>query len=266
MTPLLAAATLGEALTMASRMYPGATTHFPGTAQALTCAELDAVSAAYAAGLRRQGVGRGDLVGLVQPAAPSFLTLLFGVLRSGAALFGVLRSGAAATVLPAAPRLGGSSQSIRRIGRIVESAGIRHLLIDPRYGDVAETLRSHDPPLTVLEPAMAGLSGRVRIDCSSIYDTDLPGPPFDAATLVGVIEAMPDLAPVLRKVAAHLKRSGRIYLSAACYRSEETFERYATRPASLRYFSTANAGWGYTTKFYGLVAMRSRLGQADLVE
>ncbi len=182
--------------------------------------------------------------------------------------------------------------------------------------------------------AAAGVSGRVQIDCSSIYDTDLSGQSFDAATLVGVIEAMPSLVPVLRKVAAHLKPSGRVYLSAACYRSGEMFGQYVTRPASrhvsedifgygvlrplsaliggfeearlsmvgcydltehyrrtidqwierivarraemdarypgqadefLRYFATSNAGWGYTTKFYGLVAMRSRLGHADMV-
>jgi len=76
--------------------------------------------------------------------------------RQASRLFGVLRSGAAASVLPVPLGLAAASDSIRRIGRIVESAGIRHLLIDPRYGDVGEALRSRDPRLTVLEPEMAG--------------------------------------------------------------------------------------------------------------
>lgn len=178
------------------------------------------------------------------------------------------------------------------------------------------------------------VDNRVTVDCSDFYETELTGSAFDAVTIVGVIEAMPDHVTVLRKIAQQLKPGGRVYLSASCFRNTAMYTEYADRPASrhvseeifgygvlrplsalvegfeqahlsiigcydltdhyrrtidawidrvdharatidgsrpgyadelIRYFRTANAGWGHTTRHYGLVGTRSRLGQAVVV-
>jgi long-chain acyl-CoA synthetase len=49
----------------------------------MTYAELDALSDRFAAGLRRDGVGRGDTVGLQLPNLPHFLIAYFGILKNG---------------------------------------------------------------------------------------------------------------------------------------------------------------------------------------
>ncbi|MET8828891.1 class I SAM-dependent methyltransferase [Streptomyces sp. NPDC004610] len=179
--------------------------------------------------------------------------------------------------------------------------------------------------------AREGVADRVTIAESSIYDADLGDARFDAVTVVGVAEALPDLDGVLRIIARRLRPGGRVYLSAACFRSREVFTEYTDRPASrhvaetifgwgilrplselvagceearlsvigchdltehyrrtidhwigrvaaardridalrpgysdelLRYLRTSNAGWGHTTRYYGLVAARSRDGLA----
>lgn len=179
--------------------------------------------------------------------------------------------------------------------------------------------------------ATEGVASRVTVEQSDFYDTGLTGVLFDAVTVVGVVEAMPDLTAALRKIARHLRPDGRVYLSATCWRSRTALAEYAERPASrhvtedifgfgvirplselaegfeearlsvigcydltsdyhrtietwidrvgrarpaierlrpgyadelIRCFRTANAGWGYTTRHYGLVGMRSRFGKA----
>jgi long-chain acyl-CoA synthetase len=49
----------------------------------MTYAELDALSDRFAAGLRRDGVGPGDRVGLQLPNLPHFLIAYFGILKNG---------------------------------------------------------------------------------------------------------------------------------------------------------------------------------------
>jgi cyclopropane-fatty-acyl-phospholipid synthase len=179
--------------------------------------------------------------------------------------------------------------------------------------------------------AAQGSGERVVVERSSFGDADLGRAVFDAVTIVGVIEAIPDLGVTMRKIAHHLRPGGRVYLSASCFRSSAAFAEYADRPASrhvsedifgwgilrplselvegfeearlsligcydltthykrtieqwidrvkvgsatierlrpgyadelTRYFETANAGWGHTTRHYGLVGMRSRQGIA----
>jgi long-chain acyl-CoA synthetase len=49
----------------------------------MTYAELDALSDRCAAGLRRDGIGRGDAVALQLPNLPQFLIAYFGILKNG---------------------------------------------------------------------------------------------------------------------------------------------------------------------------------------
>ncbi|MFI8880347.1 AMP-binding protein [Streptomyces sp. NPDC055243] len=55
-----------------------------GTDRALTCAELDELSARAAGGLLAHGVRPGDRVGLRLPYSATFAVLCFGALRTGA--------------------------------------------------------------------------------------------------------------------------------------------------------------------------------------
>jgi long-chain acyl-CoA synthetase len=50
---------------------------------ALTYAELDALSDRFAAGLRREGIGPTDAIGLQLPNLPQFLIAYFGILKAG---------------------------------------------------------------------------------------------------------------------------------------------------------------------------------------
>ncbi len=49
----------------------------------LTYAELDSLSDRFATGLRREGIGRSDTVGLQLPNLPHFLIAYFGILKAG---------------------------------------------------------------------------------------------------------------------------------------------------------------------------------------
>ncbi len=77
-----------------------------------------------------------------------------------------------------------------------------------------------------------GLDSLVSLMPVSVYDAHVPQRHYDAVTLVGVIEALPDLDAVLYKLARGLRPGGRLYLSAACYRSQSTRLEYAARPGS----------------------------------
>lgn len=107
--PLLDATTLDSALAIASRNHPQASVHYPATAEKLTCAELDRAATRCAHALRRHGVARGHLVGIIQGTDAGLLPRLFGVLRTGAA----------ASALPSPHGVGGTPSVVRRIGRIM---------------------------------------------------------------------------------------------------------------------------------------------------
>ncbi|MEV6949749.1 AMP-binding protein [Streptomyces sp. NPDC051172] len=82
---ILPGRTLSDALHLVAQAHPEAASFYPGTGEVLTAAELDALATGYAAHLRRNGVGPGDLVGLIHGTGPDFLACLFAVLRAGAA-------------------------------------------------------------------------------------------------------------------------------------------------------------------------------------
>jgi fatty-acyl-CoA synthase len=148
-SPLLTAASLGEALRAASRQHASAMAYYPGALvqeQACSCAGLEVTSARYAAALREHGVRPGDLVGLVHGTGPGLLACLFGVLRAGAAV----------SVLPVRADAAAMSADARRAGAIIESAGIRKLVVDPRYANAVAAARPRSRPLTLLAPWAEG--------------------------------------------------------------------------------------------------------------
>jgi cyclopropane-fatty-acyl-phospholipid synthase len=92
--------------------------------------------------------------------------------------------------------------------------------------------------------AAAGLDQRVRVLERSVYDLELSPASFDAVALVGVIEHMPDHRRVLAAAARLLRRGGRLYLSASCFRCQGAFDEYAVSPASRHVLETV---FGYGT-------------------
>jgi hypothetical protein len=95
-SPLLTAASLGEALRAASRQHASAMAYYPGAPvqeQACSCAGLEVTSARYATALREHGVRPGDLVGLVHGTGPGLLACLFGVSAATGALRALLPEG-----------------------------------------------------------------------------------------------------------------------------------------------------------------------------
>ena len=92
--------------------------------------------------------------------------------------------------------------------------------------------------------AAAGLDKRVQVIEQSVYDLELPAASFDAVALVGVIEHMPDHRRVLSTAAKLLRRHGRLYLSASCFRCQAAFDEYAASPGSRHVLETI---FGYGT-------------------
>jgi cyclopropane-fatty-acyl-phospholipid synthase len=92
--------------------------------------------------------------------------------------------------------------------------------------------------------AAAGADKRIRVVERSVYDLELPAASFDAVALVGVIEHMPDHHRVLSTAATLLRRGGRLYLSASCFRCRAAFDEYAASPGSRHVLETI---FGYGT-------------------
>jgi cyclopropane-fatty-acyl-phospholipid synthase len=105
----------------------------------------------------------------------------------------------------------------------------------------------------VREQAQAtGLDALVRVIQRSVYDLDLPPTSFDAAALVGVIEHLPDHRRALGIAARLVRRHSPVYVSASCYRSQDTLNRYAARPASQHVTATV-FGYGVMRPLSALV-------------
>lgn len=107
--------------------------------------------------------------------------------------------------------------------------------------------------------AAAGLGKRVQVIEQSIYDLELPAASFDAVALVGVIEHMPDHRRVLSTAAELLRRHGRLYLSASCFRCQAAFGEYAASPGSRHVLETI-FGYGTLRPLSALVAAAEDAG------
>lgn len=139
--------TLTDCFAAYVRSSPTATVTFPGTDERMTARELDEASLHSALGLMAHGVGPGSVVALLMPAHATFLSVFFGVQRAGAAC----------SILPVSAGFGDEAGMTRRLARIIATAGIRHLVLDPGYGNVGKLLREQLPGLTVIDPHVTGL-------------------------------------------------------------------------------------------------------------
>jgi cyclopropane-fatty-acyl-phospholipid synthase len=78
----------------------------------------------------------------------------------------------------------------------------------------------------------SGYDKQVEVREISVYDMEAVTTAFDAVAMVGVIEHMPDHNKALDVAARALRRDGRLYVSASCYRSRTQQMEYAGRASS----------------------------------
>jgi acyl-CoA synthetase (AMP-forming)/AMP-acid ligase II len=124
---------------------------FPTARDRITAGDLDGASVRFGHALDGEGVQPGDIVGILVPPASRLLTALFGVWRTGAAV----------SVLPVHAGFGGDDATARRLARIIDAVGMRHLVLDQHYGAIGHALRALTPTLSIVDPA-AALPGSPR--------------------------------------------------------------------------------------------------------
>ncbi|MFJ9715344.1 AMP-binding protein [Streptomyces sp. NPDC101213] len=150
-SPLLYGDTLTENFLHHTQASPAAAAVFPGSDERITAGELAEATLSCALGLQEHGVGPGSIVGLLVPTDARFLTLFFGVQRTGAAC----------SVLPLPAGFGDERATARRLSRILQVAGIRHLVLGPAYADLGSLLMEQNPGLMLIDPGTSR-SGSAR--------------------------------------------------------------------------------------------------------
>lgn len=136
---------LEHPLTMAellvSLRHSGSSVHFPETSQVVAHRDMAGRALAVAERLRGNGVGCGDLVGLLMPTAPQWLD----------GFFGATLTGAAATALPLPPVVLDPAAVADQLAPIVTAGRIRHLLVSGVGAVIGEALAVRCPGLTIVE-------------------------------------------------------------------------------------------------------------------
>jgi fatty-acyl-CoA synthase len=131
--------TLPELLDRVAARFSDAASHFPAAGTSLSHTELARMSTAFAGGLRQQGLGKGELVGLLLPTSPEFLI----------ALFGILRAGGAATPLPMPASLKELPAHAANLRHILADGQIRHIIttsgLAPSLAELVEGVRVLSP-------------------------------------------------------------------------------------------------------------------------
>jgi len=106
--------------------------------------------------------------------------------------------------------------------------------------------------------ADAGVGSLVSVEVGMFEDLGFDTAGFDAVAMVGVIEHMRDRLAALRKARNLLRPSGRLYLSASCYRSNSIRAEYEDRPACAH--ATSVYGYAKMPSLSGLVATLEDVG------
>lgn len=81
--------------------------------------------------------------------------------------------------------------------------------------------------------AQAKVGHLIRVETGPFQTVALPERSFDAVAMVEVIEHLPEHRQPLDKAYRTLRRGGRLFLSASCYRSQADKDEYECRPASM---------------------------------
>ncbi len=78
-----------------------------------------------------------------------------------------------------------------------------------------------------------GVAGLVQVEVAPFQTVPLTERSFDAVAMIEVIEHLPEHRGPLAKAYRLLRPSGRLFLSATCYRSHAHQQEYENRPASV---------------------------------
>ncbi|WP_018348730.1 AMP-binding protein [Longispora albida] len=132
--------TLHETLDHAAAKSPSAAAVFPTASAADTLPELAAASVRMATALLAAGVAPGDRAGILCPNEPAFLR----------AVFALSRIGAAACPLPLPVALRDLELYVARLARVIEVAGIRHVVVTDGFTDLIDALGELLPGVTLL--------------------------------------------------------------------------------------------------------------------
>ncbi|WP_019930255.1 AMP-binding protein [Nocardia sp. BMG111209] len=134
--------TIPGALAVAARESGRSRWYFPQLGVETSLAQMCDGGFRVARALRAAGVGPGDVVAvLAVPGANVWQ-----------AMFGVLAAGAAATALALRPVRGDLATEVAGYARIIEAAGIRHLIVAPELADLGTALRAVHPDLVCWTP------------------------------------------------------------------------------------------------------------------
>jgi fatty-acyl-CoA synthase len=136
---LLDGDTLGEALHAVAGAAPQASISFPARATSITNTWLLSQADRCARRLVADGVRPGDIVGLLAPAGPGLM----------AGLFGCWLAGAAVTVVPVQLGFASTEGQLSRLGRMMDAAGMRHLVAADLNDELVRRLAQERPGLRV---------------------------------------------------------------------------------------------------------------------
>lgn len=139
---VLAGDTLGESLGHLTKAAPGSVAAFPGSGHQITPLELDGASIRSARAFLTAGIKPGALVGMLTSTDSRFLVTIFALWRAGAAV----------SVLPAQGGFGDNPAAARRLARLVQKTGMRHLVLDQAHQAIGQQLRELVPRLRILDP------------------------------------------------------------------------------------------------------------------
>lgn len=142
---MLSGDTLTECLMAHVQASPDATATFPGADERLSAKELGESSLRSALALMEYGVGPGSIVGLLVPTDANFLSVFFGIQRTGAAC----------SVLPLPAGFGEEAGTARRLARILKTAGSRHLVLGRSFEGLGKLLKEQVPDLVIIDPYVA---------------------------------------------------------------------------------------------------------------
>jgi fatty-acyl-CoA synthase len=154
---------LPQSLRACARSSPDTPVTFPELGLSMTLRETCDAADGLAASLVENGVGRGDVVGLLVSAGPQVLVGVVGVTASRAAV----------SVLPNPPVMRDPDVAARRLTNLIDAAEMRFLLADPSQRLLADSLRTLRPGLTVLEfsdlePPTGSVGGLPKVDPDDI--------------------------------------------------------------------------------------------------
>ncbi|MFG2004003.1 cytochrome P450 [Spirillospora sp. NPDC048911] len=132
--------TLPEALERLASNDPATGWMFPAKGLHLAASALYRSAHRAARGLHAEGVRHGDRVGVLMPTGPGLWQAFFAVNLAGAAV----------SMLPVRAFAEPPSVAAERLARIVDAAGMRHVVADPRYDALVRALIELKPQLRCL--------------------------------------------------------------------------------------------------------------------